>query len=151
MRFLATVLLLCGVGISPAFAALTPAEVKDYLDKKPDPPEWRPERAQVVRILNAELPTGGVTAAQSKLAAQWGIAPDVAAAVIEAVTLEELLYREGRQERAKRITAALTTALAAAPDSANVWALRIEDLKDRNACERESLADEYFKRPWASK
>jgi hypothetical protein len=84
-------------------------------------------------------------------ARQWRMASEAAAAVIEAVAVEEARFSEDRPARARRITAALKTALAAAPDSPNVWSLRIEDINNRGACENDSLADTYFEHPWAAK
>src|SRR5262245_35520761 len=128
MRWIVAVLLLWGLMTGPVSAALSDAEIRDYLKAKVAPEDqWRPQWSEVTRILNAQFPTGGPAAAGSALATRWKISPAAADAVVEAVTLSELRHVAGMD---RRIAGLLTSALAEAPESPKVWAIRINRLSD---------------------
>jgi len=146
MRPIASVLLLCGLSVGPAFAALSPEEVQEYLEAKVRPQEYRPQWSEVVQILNAKLPAGGPSAAERELAARWKVSSAAAAAVLEAVAVEA---GKGLLEHDARIVGLLKSALAEAPDSPELWAVHIDNLESRGGCEHGSLPEAYFAHAWA--
>ena len=131
----------------PACAAVSAKQVADFLRINvyfADP--MYGARATLYRAL-AEAPAGArVSGAATTLAQSWHIPKSVAETVIEgAVIGDSYSFGSDGRDRGERSAELLLAATTAAPQSPEVWAIRIHFVADMGGCGDESLRAEYFR------
>jgi hypothetical protein len=133
----------------PALAGVTDAQVQSYLQNN----EYWDEEARFdeLRVLYRavrEAPAGArVAGAAQSLAARWKIPEPVAADLIETVIGRyEFATEMPLAERNRRYVEGFRRAIAAAPDSPEVWAVGLTQMAVKLFCDDTQVRDAYLAR-----
>jgi hypothetical protein len=128
---------------STSRAALTQEELQSFVDEEiyggKDDPEW-----PVLRLLKANVPKPGLDTAIDKVASRWKLQREAAAALSEALILDEINGAYGDEAVSKRAMSAYLAAVDAEPTSTWLWNLVLAQADSNEMCDFPGLAERYF-------
>jgi hypothetical protein len=139
-------LLLFWIGVSPAFAEVTPAQLAAFLEHKPM--SFETELRDIHHLVRAEPKDASLRKASAALAVQWSIPQDAARDLIAAVIADETNlpdYRAAQREAARHFQEAYDSA----PNSEPVWRLAFGFWRDQAGCGDIALRDRALQKRFA--
>ena len=146
----AVICLVLSLSSAGAFAGITATELAAW--KKVDYHQYvkdTHEEGQVSARL-MKTPGAGLETAAQALAVEWHVPVAAARAAFEIVIQQDLWSWDHDPKPIARVESAFAQALAAAPDSRQIWEMRLRWLAERDACDAESR-DKYFPQAFSAR